>query len=390
MAAPTRPPPPRRSRTSAARRSPRPPSAGSRPRRPSARGLIDPDRDDRLCRQRRRSAAAAGRRDPLRGADPPRGPDRRARRRDETVCRQQRGAYLPLAGGGLTGALTIATTAATPLLSLRGNAAGAAAEPTTAITGLNITVPDGSTPAIALTGYGTNIGGCLYAWHADGTAAAPGATASLANLFSLRAGGYDGSSWLTSGAAVMITRAANAWSPTDHSAHFIFWTTPLASTTLLRAMTLEAGRDAVPRFLGQRQRQQYRARNDQRLGRLFPQWRLDLCLAAPLPGILPFGNTMTIAPPAYPTASGGARISLWSGASASKYDYALGVASNVLWSGVAAGSVFSWYGDNREYMRLLTAGQGLHWSETPLGPPRNWSIAGASTSPFRTATIRSL
>ena len=69
---------------------------------------------------------------------------------------------------------------------------------------------------------------------------------------------------------------------------------------------------------------------------------------------------MTFAPPGYPTASGGARISLWPGASTSKYDYALGVASNVLWSGVAAGSVFSWYGDNREYMRLLTAGQGLH------------------------------
>jgi phage gp45-like len=149
--------------------------------------------------------------------------------------------YLPLAGGTMTGPftgpLTVLATGAAGL-NLRGHPSGAAVEPQTVANGLNLSAPDGAAPVVQMTSYGANP--TLYFDAAGGTYAARAALAASAVIATMRFGGWDGSAWNISGSVAIQPRAANAWTATDHSASLSFFTTPLGSTTLTRAVTLQA------------------------------------------------------------------------------------------------------------------------------------------------------
>jgi phage gp45-like len=116
-------------------------------------------------------------------------------------------------------------------MHLYGNALGPAAENPYFVYaggGLTITAPDNTSPGVAQIAWGGAPD--FDVMRAQGTAAAPLAIDASRILGSFRGGGYDGTNWDYSKAAVMLISGA-AWTPTSHSAAIRIYTTPVGSTT---------------------------------------------------------------------------------------------------------------------------------------------------------------
>lgn len=147
------------------------------------------------------------------------------------------GAYLPLAGGTVTGALGVnLNTVALPAGGVQG------------ITILGPDNPTGSVPGLAILRYGGTAGLQLRMFAAGGTAAAPTAVATgtiFGDWFTL---GYNGSSFQR--ATILRCVAAEAWTATANGAAIQINTTAIGTNALRTSMFHANGSLLMPSTLG--------------------------------------------------------------------------------------------------------------------------------------------